>query len=52
MFRNDEIRLSEKRIKVYIPFSFESVSYIYNAFIVHHKATCSCLHFSNKNFDV
>ena len=42
MFRNDEIKRTEKQIliKAYIPLHFELFSYIYNTFIVRYKATC------------
>ena len=44
MFGNNEI--SERRIKAYIPLHFELVRYIYNTFIVRHKATCLSVTFN------
>ena len=46
MFGNDEIKVSEKRIKAYIPLHFELVSYIYKSFIVRYKATCLSVTFN------
>ena len=34
------LNVSEKRIKAKMPLHFELVNYIYNTFIVRHKATC------------
>ena len=56
-YKRNKKNVLERRDKTYLrnelKLTFRYIlSYIYNTFIVRHKATCLCLQLSIKNFDV